>query len=139
MRKPSWKFHSKIVTGFKFEKTTFSKKALKTNKFWKIWKNFLHFCLHFQWTFKWYIVCFHTPNGFSYTLTLLPSHLKWPPLYVTKKGCIHFSLTDNENKQKVMTKSLRKVWALSKIVLGEKTSWQTPWSLSDLICFNSAN
>ena len=34
---PSWKFHSKILTGFKFEKTTFSEKALKANKFWKIW------------------------------------------------------------------------------------------------------
>ena len=34
MRKPSWKFHSKILTGFTFEKPTFSKKALKTNKFW---------------------------------------------------------------------------------------------------------
>ena len=37
MRKPSWKFHSKILTGFKFEKTNFSKKALKTNKCWKFW------------------------------------------------------------------------------------------------------
>ena len=36
MRKPSWKFHSKIFTGFKFEKTTFSKEALKTHKFWQI-------------------------------------------------------------------------------------------------------
>ena len=40
MRKPSWKFHSKILTGFKFahfpKPLLFQKKALKTNKFWKI-------------------------------------------------------------------------------------------------------
>ena len=56
---------------------SFSVKALKTNEFWN---SFLHFYLHFQQTFHWYIVCFHTPNGFSYNLTLLPSHLNWPPL-----------------------------------------------------------
>ena len=51
-----------------FSKTTaFSKKALKTNKFWKIQKNFLHFWWQFYRAFQWYIVCFHTFSGCWYT------------------------------------------------------------------------
>ena len=44
-----------------FSKTTvFSKKALKTKKFWKIQNFFLHFWWQFYRAFQWYIVCFHT-------------------------------------------------------------------------------
>ena len=51
-----------------FSKTTaFSKKALKTNKFWKIQKNVLHFWWQFYRAFQWYIVCFHTFSGCWYT------------------------------------------------------------------------
>jgi len=69
----------KNIDWFQIWKNYFSKKALKTNKILKNLKFFLHFYLHFHRTFQWYIVCFHPPNDFSYTLTLLPSH--WPPLY----------------------------------------------------------
>ena len=51
-----------------FSKTTaFSKKALKTNKFWKIQNFFLHFWWQFYRAFQWYIVCFHTFSGCWYT------------------------------------------------------------------------
>ena len=50
-----------------FSKTTaFSKKALKTNKFWKI-QFFFHFWWQFYRAFQWYIVCFHTFSGCWYT------------------------------------------------------------------------
>ena len=45
----------------------FSKKALKTNKFWKIQNFFLHFWWQFYRPFQWYIVCFHTFSGCWYT------------------------------------------------------------------------
>ena len=60
-----------IWKNYFFQKGPKNKQILKNLKFF-----FLHFYLHFQW----YIVCFHTNNGFSYTLTLLSSHLNWPPL-----------------------------------------------------------
>ena len=71
----------KNIDWFQIWKNYFFQKGPKNKQILKNLKFFLHFYLHFQWTFQWYIVCFHTPNGFSYTLTLLPSHLNWPPLY----------------------------------------------------------
>ena len=49
------------------QNTDFSKKALKTNKFWKIQNFFLHFWWQFYRAFQWYIVCFHTFSGCWYT------------------------------------------------------------------------
>ena len=72
----------KNIDWFQIWKNYFFQKGPKNKQIFKNLNFFLRFYLDFQQTFQWYIVCFHTPNGFSYTLTLLPSHLNWPPLYV---------------------------------------------------------
>ena len=69
------------------QNTDFSKKALKTNKFWKIQKFFLHFWWQFYRAFQWYIVCFHTFSGCWYTegnVFAVKSHSATTAQYLTK-------------------------------------------------------
>ena len=109
MRKPSWKFHSKILTGFKFahfpKLLFFKKKVLKTNKIWKIHNFFLYFWWQFYRAFQWYVVCFNDLFWKRFFGKMGMEYIKWR-LY---PSTIH-SFSINLNEEALLKVSFKNIY-----------------------------